>query len=79
MEAVRLYKLKKGDHFKYINVLTGQPEQNTYIKGRPHTDPWDHRRKMYATLIYAPGESYDNSFCGYVDHDVYVVKVDDNK
>lgn len=79
MKPVKLYKLKKGDHFRYVNQFTGEPEDPVYIKGRPHTqvDIIGHKRQMYVTLLYAPGEPYDHSFCGYVNTDVDVVKVDD--
>ena len=78
MKKVKMYELKKGDKFKYINSKTGEPEENTYIKGRPHTltgglfGP----QKMYVTTIYAPGELYDGDFCGYVSVDREVYKVD---
>lgn len=75
MEKVKLYQLKKGDHFKYANWQTGEPEENVYIKGRPHTDTYDNK-KMYVTFIYAPGKPYDNNFTGYVDCDREVYKVD---
>ena len=78
METVKLYKLKKGDHFRHVNKQTGEPEGPTYIKGRPHTEVDIYgKRQMYVTFIHAPGEPYDHNFTGYVNCDIDVVMVTD--
>ena len=72
----KLYQLKKGDHFRHINMETGEPEGPVYIKGRPHTDTSFGRRQQYVTFISKPGEPCDNTSTGYVDCDAEVFKVD---
>ena len=74
MNTVKLYKLKKGDTFRTLDIH-GEPENEIYIKGRPHTDKYDHNRKMFVTLNYAPGKPYHESFSGYMDCDIDVIKV----
>ena len=77
MNAVKLYKLKKGEHFQYADYPSGEPSGPIYIKGRPHTDKDNHSRKMFVTFIYAPGEPFHNTFVGYADCETMVFKVDE--
>ena len=78
MTKIKLYQLKKGDHFREINENTGEPDGPVYIKGKPHTIVGlSGKTQTYATFIYAPGEPYDRTFTGYVDCDSDVVKVFD--
>lgn len=79
MEKVKLYQIKKGGLFKHVDGRNGEPAENTYIKGKPYTDPWDHTRKLYVTFLYAPGEPIHHKFTGYCDCDWEVFKVDSPK
>lgn len=74
METVKLYKLKKGEKFRTLDIH-GEPETGILIKGRPHTDYYGN--KLYVTFIYAPGEPYDHSFAGHMNCDIDVVRVTD--